>query len=105
MASRFGNKKMTVRWWYYLAGYHGEDPSLGVGPVLGIGVLPFSIAKPAEQQRGFLMDPSCASQVNGLPVDSSGVLFRVTVYPRDARGRIMKSVPAAFKEFGCLQAG
>jgi hypothetical protein len=95
---------MTVRWWYYLAAYHGEDPSLGVGPVLGIGVIPFDIATPATKQRGFFMDSTCQSQVNGLPVDSSAVTFRVSVYPRDARGRIMTSVPAAIKEFGCLQA-
>jgi len=50
------------------------------------------------------MDPSCTSQVNGLPVDSSGVKFRVSVYPRGASGAILKSVPAAVKEFCCLQA-
>jgi hypothetical protein len=105
LASKYGNKKMTVRWYYYPAAYHGEDPTLGVGPVLGIGVVPFSILKPQDKQRGFMMDSTCVSQVNGLPVDNSAVLFRVTVYPRDAKGRIMPSVPAAVKEFGCLQAG
>jgi hypothetical protein len=102
-ASKYGNKKMTVRWNYFLAAYHGENPSLGVGPVLGIGVIPFNQTNAGSKQVGFLMDPSCTSQVNGLPVDSSGVVFRVSVYPRGANGAILKNVPAAVQQFACLQ--
>ena len=103
LAAEYGNKKMTVRWNYFLAAYHGEDPGLGIGPVLGIGVIPFNQTNAASKQVGFLMDPSCTAQVNGLPVNSAGVIFRVSVYPRGANGAILKNISAAVSQFGCLQ--
>jgi len=104
--SKYRNKNMMVHWPNYLPTIYEAGQS---GRYVGIGfadVFPDSAPrKAAINQRPWELS-TCTRRVDGLEVDTSGVTFKVSVWPLDGKRRVIRDIGAAMLgPFTCLQPG
>ena len=108
--SKYGNGNMMVHWPNYLPTVYEANQS---GRYVGIGFADvFPDSAPADASRASIARinqrpyelTSCTRRVDGIEVDTSAVTFQVTVWPLDARRKIIRDIGSAILgPFTCLQ--
>jgi hypothetical protein len=102
--SKYGNKNMMIHWPNYLPTVYEAGQS---GRFVGIGfadVYPRSApTNAAANQRPYELS-TCSRRVDGLDIDTSGVTFKLFVWPVDAKHKVIPDVAGAvLGPFTCMQ--